>query len=96
MFFCRICKEWNSNAELSHHHKLKSAVFGNGEVIKVCRTPCHDALEELIRIKENEILKQHPEIYEESLNEITGNYKLIDEMSEHIAKRRKEKTRRSR
>ena len=99
MFFCKVCQEWckeSQKVEKSHHHILKNAVFGNGEVIEVCRTPCHDALEELIRIKENEILKQHPEIYWEALKEITGNYELIDEMMNNIKKRRKEKRRRYR
>jgi hypothetical protein len=97
MFFCKICQEWckeSLKVEKSNHHILKSAVFGNGETIEVCRTPCHDALEELIRIKENEILRQHPEIYRDALKEITGNYDLIDEMMTNIKKRRKNKRRR--
>jgi hypothetical protein len=77
------------NSNLSHHHKLKEAVFGKGDQIEVCRTPCHDALEELIRIKENEILRQHPEIYEEALAEITGNHRAIKKYYGLIEKRRK-------
>jgi hypothetical protein len=72
----------------SQHHEKKYAVFGDGDVIDVCRTPCHDALEELIRIKENEILRQHPEIYEEALAEITGNHRAIKKYYGLIVKRR--------
>lgn len=79
------------DGNLSHHHKKKEAVFGDGDVVEVCRTPCHDALEELIRIKENEILKQHPEIYEEALAEITGNHRAIKKYYGLIQKRRSNK-----
>ena len=91
MFFCEICKEWEMDRNHSQHHKKKSAVFGDGDVIEVCRTPCHDALEELIRIKENEILRQHPEIYEEALAEITGNHRAIKKYYGFIVKRRSNK-----
>ena len=94
MFFCSICQDWVREAEKSHHHRIKLAVFGEGEMIEVCRTPCHDALEELIRIKENEILRQHPEIYEQAIKEITGNYQLISEMIDSIKNRRQKRKRR--
>lgn len=96
MFYCSICQELQRGRKVkkSHHHIFKYAVFGEGEVIEVCRTPCHDALEELIRIKENDILKQHPEIYEDALREITGNYELIAEMMRRIEERRREKRKR--
>ena len=93
MFYCEICKEWELDENHSFHHIRKSAVFGEGETIEVCRTPCHDALEELIRIKENEILAQHPEIYEEALAEITGNHGAIKKYYDIIIKRRKRKAR---
>ena len=91
MFFCQICKEWEMDSNHSRHHKKKSAVFGEGDAIDVCRTPCHDALEELIRQKENEILRQHPEIYEDALKEIAGNHRLIKKYYGQIVKRRAKK-----
>jgi hypothetical protein len=91
MFFCKVCKTWEVESNYSHHHKKKEAVFGNGDTIDICRTPCHDALEELIRIKENEILRQHPEIYEEALAEITGNHRAIKKYYGLIMKRRMSK-----
>ena len=93
MFYCKICQEWELDDNHSFHHIKKSAVFGEGDTIEVCRTPCHDALEELIRIKENKILAQHPEIYEEALAEITGNHKAIKKYYDIIVKRRKRKAR---
>jgi len=93
MFFCQICRQWEMDDNHSRHHKRKSAVFGEGDQIDVCRTPCHDALEELIRIKENEILRQHPEIYEEALKEITGNHRAIRKYYGLILKRRSKKNR---
>jgi hypothetical protein len=93
MFFCKICQEWELDNNHSQHHEKKYAVFGDGDVIDVCRTPCHDALEELIRIKENEILKQHPEIYEEALREIVGNHRAIKKYYGLIMKRRAAKDR---
>lgn len=88
MFYCEICQTWEREDNYSQHHKRKSAVFGDGDIVEVCRTPCHDALEELIRIKENEILRQHPEIYEEALAEITGNHRAIKKYYGFILKRR--------
>lgn len=92
-FFCKICQEWcGGNVELSHHHIHKEAVFGEGEEMEVCRTPCHDALEELIREKENAILRQHPEIYEEAIKEMSGNHRLIAYYYGKIEQRRRRKT----
>jgi hypothetical protein len=87
-FFCRVCREW-CRGEISHHHIKKYAVFGDGETIEVCRTPCHDALEELIRIKENELLRSHPEIYYDALKEISFSQENIDYYYGLIEKRRK-------
>jgi hypothetical protein len=92
-FFCRICKEWNGgDVEISRHHIYKSAVFGDGKEIEVCRTPCHDALEELIREKENAILRQHPEIYEEAIKEMSGNQEMIAYYYGKIEERRRRKS----
>ena len=96
MFFCEICREWEVDRNYSQHHVKKEAVFGDGDTIEVCRTPCHDALEELIRIKENELLRQHPEIYEEALAEITGNHRAIKKYYGMIQKRRSNKLKRRR
>jgi len=76
---------------MSHHHIKKFSVFGDGEVIECCRTPCHDALEELITQRENEILSQHPEIYTNALNEVAGNHALITELYRNIEERRRAK-----
>jgi len=86
-FFCRICQEWCRDRSL--HHIYKQSVWGDGETIEVCRTPCHDALEELIREKENLILRQHPEIYEDSIKEMSGNPELIAYYYGKIEERRK-------
>jgi len=91
-FFCRICQEWcGGRIELSHHHKFPFAIFGDGEVVECCRTKCHDALNELIREKENAILVQHPEIYEDALKEMSGNQEMIDFYYAKIEERRKQK-----
>lgn len=59
---------------MSRHHKLKKVVFPEYEddednKVLVCRFPCHDALEEIIRQKENAILRQHKEIYLETFKD---------------------------
>jgi hypothetical protein len=90
MFFCHICQEWY-HGDADHHHIKKWAVFHDDSpdnITEVCRRPCHDALEELIRLRENDILRQHQEIYLQSLDEIIGNYELIDKMIRSIADRR--------
>lgn len=90
MFFCHICQEW-CHGDPDHHHVKKWAIFhddSSENVKEVCRKPCHDALEELIRIKENDILRMHPEIYLKSFDEIIGNYELINRMMHSIAERR--------
>jgi len=93
MFFCPICKDWQ-HGEPNFHHIFKKAIFGEGEVIGMCRTPCHNVTEEIIRIKENDILRMHPEIYTSTIDElINGKYNLW-EVEKSIHKRRKEKDRR--
>jgi hypothetical protein len=89
MFFCELCKQWESEKNHSHHHVWKEAVFGDGRKIDVCRTPCHDALEELIRIKENDLLRHHPEIYEEALAQLKGNNRAIRKYYGFIKKRKR-------
>ena len=78
---------------MSHHHILPIAVFGEGERIEVCRTPCHDALNELIREKENAILQEHQEIYLDALKQISGNHKTIAKYFGKIAERQKRRIR---
>ena len=74
---CRICG-WKGR--VTKHHKLKKYIWPElqneeSNIIYVCRYPCHDAIEEIIRQKENAILKQHPEIYEETIKEfLQGKY----------------------
>lgn len=90
MFYCKVCQEW-CHGDPDHHHIKKWAVFHDDSpdnVTEICRFPCHDATEELIRIKENDILRQNPSIYTESLDEIIGNHDLISKMINCIAERR--------
>jgi hypothetical protein len=89
IFFCRICQEWNAENDKSHHHIFPFAIFGEGERIEVCRTPCHDALNELIREKENAILQEHSEIYLDALKKIIGNKKVISKYYGKIEERRR-------
>lgn len=87
MFYCVLCREWHFGKPNLHHSK-KWAVFHENDTVEVCRY-AHDAIEELIRIKENAILHAHPEIYEMALREMSGNKKLIKKMIAHIDERRK-------
>ena len=93
MFYCRICREWNVDADKSHHHIFPFAIFGEGETVEICRTPCHDSLNELIREKENAILQEHQEIYLDALKEISGNKKVISKYYGKIEERRRRKHR---
>ena len=66
---CPICKKFFHN--LTEHHKRRKSVWGtinNNDTIFICRH-CHDLLEKEITRKENEILRQHLEIYIGTLNE---------------------------
>lgn len=66
---CPICLE---RKRLTRHHLFRRAVFGrtqkNNEVECICNE-CHQTLEAEITRKENEILKQYPEIYAGTFNE---------------------------
>lgn len=69
--YCPGCK--SHGVVLTNHHKWKRSVWGrdkkkNGKTIWLCR-PCHDVLEAEITRKENEILRQHPDIYIGTLDE---------------------------
>ena len=67
---CPICLE---RKRLTRHHLFRRAVFGrtqkNNEVECICNE-CHQTLEAEITRKENEILKQYPEIYAGTFNEM--------------------------
>lgn len=90
---CVICG-WKG--KMSRHHKLKKYIWPELEnskknIVLVCRTPCHDALEEIIRRKENEILRNHPEIYEEALREFKEGKHNPDKIIQEIKQRKQAK-----
>ena len=74
--YCPICK-WR-NVRLTKHHKWRKAVWHDekkrGKTIMICRE-CHDELEKEITRRENEILRQHPEIYIGTLEEFIRGVK---------------------
>lgn len=66
--YCEICGRYSTR--LSKHHKLKKYLWnGKGGVIWCCREPCHNEIEKEITRRENALLKQHPEIYLEVLDD---------------------------
>ena len=69
---CPICKR---RTILTRHHILKWNVFHNDNednIIYLCEK-CHNngknCLEELIRERENNLLRKHPELYENALRD---------------------------
>ena len=64
---CPVCGK--KNTKKNEHHKRKKAVWGEGETIFVCEYPCHLAIEEIVRQKENALLRQYPEIYDDTLKD---------------------------
>ena len=75
---CGIC---NQNRVMTKHHVWRRAVWGrtnkNNTIIYICRY-CHEALEIKITERENEILRQHPEIYSGTLNEFISRATVIN------------------
>lgn len=69
--YCPGCRR--HGVVLTNHHNWKRSVWGrdkkkNGKTTWLCRD-CHSELEAEITKKENAILKQHPEIYADTLRE---------------------------
>lgn len=66
---CPICLE---RKVLHRHHLWRRAVFGrtsrNNETELIC-DECHQTLEAEITRKENQVLRQYPEIYAGTFNE---------------------------
>ena len=69
---CPIC---GRKTTLTKHHILKWKVFHNNDkdnIIYLCGR-CHNqgkiCLEELIRERENDLLRQHPELYKKALDD---------------------------
>ena len=70
-----VCPVCGIKTTLTKHHILKWKVFHNNDkdnIIYLCRK-CHNqgknSLEELIRQRENEILRQYPELYTKALRD---------------------------
>lgn len=68
-----ICPACNKRKPLSAHHILKYKIFHNDEpenIIYLCEG-CHNhglnCLEELIRERENDVLRNKPELYTNAL-----------------------------
>lgn len=79
---CQVCEICGERKRLTKHHIFRRAVWGrtrkNNEVSYICRD-CHDILESEITRKENQILRQYPEIYAGTLNEfIVGGKELVN------------------
>jgi predicted Fe-S protein YdhL (DUF1289 family) len=81
---CPVCKR---RTVLTRHHILKWNVFHNDNednIIYLCEK-CHNngknCLEELIRERENALLKQYPELYikalEDYFNGVRPNKKIV-------------------
>jgi len=69
--YCPICKQ--HGLYLTRHHIWKTHVWGQDQKkqkkkIWICRL-CHDQIEQEITRRENEVLKNHPEIYIGTLQE---------------------------
>jgi len=69
---CPICRK---KTTLTRHHILKFKIFGNDDeknIIYLC-AKCHNqgknCLEELIRERENNLLRQYPELYRKALRD---------------------------
>jgi hypothetical protein len=81
---CPICKEWFG--ELTKHHVWRRAVWGRGsdnnEIILICEG-CHATLEQEITRREGIVLREHPEIYQNTLQEfLSGEHdNLIAKMN---------------
>ncbi len=67
---CPICLQ---RKRLTRHHLFRRAVFGrtqkNNEVELICNE-CHQTLEAEITRKENEVLKQYPDISAGTFNDM--------------------------
>jgi hypothetical protein len=70
-----VCPVCGKKTTLTKHHILKWKVFHNNDkdnVIYLCER-CHNqgkmCLEELIRERENDLLRQHPELYKKALDD---------------------------
>jgi len=91
---CPICLE---RKKLTRHHLWRRAIFGRGtrnnEVELICNE-CHQTLEAEITRKENAILKQYPEIYAGTFNEMLAIGK--DGVDEYRKRLRMRQTRRKR
>ena len=65
--YCPVCGK--KGTKKNEHHKRKRSGWGEGETIFVCEYPCHLAIDKVIQQKENEILRNYPEIYDDTLKD---------------------------
>lgn len=78
--YCPICKF--RNLKLTRHHKLKKYIWpelknDEDNHIYICRT-CHDNIEREITKRENKLLKEHPEIYLEVLDDFLTDKIIVN------------------
>lgn len=64
---CPICLK---RKQLTRHHLWKTHVWGNSSEIELICQNCHRVLEEIVKKKEGRILRQYPEIYAGTFNEL--------------------------
>ena len=70
-----ICPICGKSKRLTRHHILKWVVFHNDNIdnhfylCERCHNQGKDSLEELIRERENDLLRQHKELYTQALDD---------------------------
>jgi len=68
----RTCPLCGNAGQIQGHHLYKFAIFeereGFDEIVWLC-SECHAELEELIRERENAILRQYPKLYTKALTD---------------------------
>lgn len=76
----------------------KSKIFHEPETEWICENVCHLAIEEIIRQRENELLRQHPELYDQVWREfVRGDhdpFEIVRRMRKRQSKNGKKKWRR--
>lgn len=92
---CPICK-WK-DVPLTEHHILKKQIWPElrtteNNLSYICQE-CHDAINEVLRLKENALLKEHPEIYYSTLHQfLSGEINPAEVIKELHKRNRRRKT----